>query len=111
MSGEFSAMKATAEKVKESGIHPSTADAGSFQHIEGLKAGDKLRFLGGPQKTLKKGETITVYRVLEKEETYSKESSQILRFDFTALFEKEDFGEKYLLEYEQDSRYYERVTV
>jgi hypothetical protein len=73
-------MKATAEKVKESGIHSSDADTGSFQHIEGLKAGDKLRFLGGiPQKTLKKGETITVYRVLEKEEICSEDHSQILR--------------------------------
>ena len=45
-------------------INPSDAGVGSFRHIEGLKAGDKLRYISGPHKTPKKGEIVTVYSVL-----------------------------------------------
>ena len=91
-------------------LTPSDAGVGSFRHIEGLKAGDKLRYIGGPQKTPKKGEIVTVYSVLEGEERKNKDGSQIFRYDFTALFECEEEGGKYLLEYFEDSRYFERVT-
>jgi hypothetical protein len=92
-------------------ICPSNADAGSFRHIEWLKTGDKLRFMGGPNNSPKKGDIVTVYRVLKKEKhtKREKDGSQIFRFDFTALFDCKDDSGEYLLEYPQDSRYYERA--
>jgi hypothetical protein len=78
-----------------------------------LKVGDKLRFIVGPQKMPKKGEVVTVYSLTESEVRNTekeKEGAQIFRFDFTALFERKDDDGDYLLEYLQDSRYYELIT-
>jgi len=113
MLGELLMAKTLMELGGGESVNPSNAEAGSFQHIEGLKVGDKLRFKGGSQRTPKKGEVVTVYSVLGKEEVGSKaeDGAQILRFDFTALFETERDGDQFLLEYYQDSRYYERVSV
>ena len=113
MLGELLMAKALMEAGGEGMVSPSNAEAGSFQHIGGLKVGDKLRFKGGSQKTPKKGDVVTVYTVLDKAEVGDKAAggTQIYRFDFTALFETGRDGDQFLLVYYQDSRYYERVSV
>jgi hypothetical protein len=103
-----------AEMVRKGGkTHPSNADSGSFRHIYRLKVGDKLRFIGGPQSIPKRGEVVKVFSVMEDELRHTDEEKkgvQVLRYDFTALFDCRDEDGEYLLEYLQDSRYYERVT-
>ena len=109
MLDELLAMKVIAKMGRDK-VYPSNADVDAFRHIEGLKVGDKLRYKGGPQKSPDKDGVVTVYSILESEKQGGVEGSQIFRYDFTALFECEDDDRKYLLEYAQDSRYYECVS-
>jgi len=73
--------------------------------------GDRLRYKGGPQKTPKKDDVVCVYKVFDSviENPKGLEGAQIFRFDFSTVLEHPDDDGNYLLEYFQDSRYYERV--
>jgi len=89
----------------------SDSQCKEFQHLENLKVGERLKYKGGPQKNPKKDEVVIVYRVLEsgKENKQETEGAQKFRFDFSTILEHSDGDVNYLLEYFQDSRYYERV--